>query len=282
MFKGHRENVERDAESIARRFVAGEATITALMREYRVAYTTLTRVLRAHVTDAQWTDAVLLTHDGRCGVTGRFRRGHRTWNRGRKGVHMSRTTEFKPGCLRGQAARKYRAVGAITVRYDTAPKHLRGRKRKGGGTFRGSARRFIKIADDGPPKDRWLAMARYNWIQAHGPIPDGLVVVMLDGDTMHDSLDNLALVTHAESLAILKRRRPDVVARCYRRAADAARMRHRRNRVLGIPGRRPRPTETVSWECPACGWDSGGADRPARCPKCGAMTLVMRRGRAIA
>lgn len=58
---------------------------------------------------------------------------------------------------------------------------------------RGLETRFIKVRMRGPRK--WITLARYTWEQMHGPVPRGMRVVHLDGNTLHDAPDNYGLLT---------------------------------------------------------------------------------------
>ena len=126
--------LEADAADVVRRYLDGIATIKSLMREYRVAYGTLNRFLRAHTTAGQLA-ASRHRNNQRAAREAGFKKGHATWNKGKKGIHLSPATEFQPGCLRGQAARLYRHVGSVVIRRDNRRRRYR----------------WIKARDDGPP-----------------------------------------------------------------------------------------------------------------------------------
>ena len=51
---------------------------------------------------------------------------------------------------------------------------------------------------------KWMALARYNWEQVHGPVPGDMVVFKIDGDKYNDDISNLCLVTRKD-LAQLNR-----------------------------------------------------------------------------
>jgi hypothetical protein len=51
---------------------------------------------------------------------------------------------------------------------------------------------------------KWMAVARYNWEQVHGPVPKEMVVFKIDGDKYNDDIDNLCLVSRKD-LAMLNR-----------------------------------------------------------------------------
>lgn len=47
---------------------------------------------------------------------------------------------------------------------------------------------------------KWEPLHRYNWMQAHGPIPPKMNLVFKDGNTMNCDLDNLELISNADLL----------------------------------------------------------------------------------
>lgn len=256
-----RKALQENAEAVVRALLAGETLITRVMTDYKLAYPTVKKVYWSRTTPKQRA-AVRRRKLLRWGAKGRFRKGHATWNKGLKGIHLSLATEFKVGCLRGAAARKWRPVGSLTIRHDSASRRLRDRKRKGGGRFHGRRRRWIKVRDDGRIQDRWIPYARWLWMRANGTIPAGYNIVHLDGDTLGDRLDNLALMTDAERMA--HQRRIDL-------EMDARRI---RAVVQGVRHRRPRQQRLRVWDCPACGHLVAGPRRPNRCAKCGCYSLI--------
>lgn len=60
---------------------------------------------------------------------------------------------------------------------------------------------IVKIAAPDPHRPgndwRWVRKARVVWEEAHGPIPEGMVIVQLDGDPENCALPNLACVSRA-------------------------------------------------------------------------------------
>lgn len=60
---------------------------------------------------------------------------------------------------------------------------------------------LLKLRDGAELKqwDRWVLKHRYVWEQAHGPIPEGMMVIFLDGNTRNCELSNLALVSKEEN-----------------------------------------------------------------------------------
>lgn len=71
--------------------------------------------------------------------------------------------------------------------------------------------RFIKVTNDGPKQDRWMAWARWWWLRNKGPVPDGKRVVYLDGNTMNNRPDNIGLATPGDVIFIAGERDPKMV-----------------------------------------------------------------------
>jgi hypothetical protein len=55
-----------------------------------------------------------------------------------------------------------------------------------------------KVKETKPSRHGWKQVHRIVWEEAHGPVPDGHVVVFRDGDTTNITLDNLMLCSRAE------------------------------------------------------------------------------------
>jgi hypothetical protein len=51
---------------------------------------------------------------------------------------------------------------------------------------------------------KWMALARYNWEQVHGPVPKDMCVFKLDQERYNDDINNLCLVSRKD-LAMLNR-----------------------------------------------------------------------------
>ena len=97
--------------------------------------------------------------DGQRGQATRFAPGQTPWNKG---------TSYRPG---GRAAENQFRPG------------IRSHNWKPIGTYRVNADGYldVKISDEGPPQKHWERVHRLVWIEAHGPIPDGHVVVFRPG-----------------------------------------------------------------------------------------------------
>jgi len=109
------------------------------------------------------------------GPESRFKPGHQTWNKGMKGLQIGGVeTRFKKG------NRPHTWVPIGTERW------------RDGYLCR-------KIRDDGPTHRHFEAVHRLMWIEAHGPIPPGHIVVFLDKNPRNLTLDNLELISRAEN-----------------------------------------------------------------------------------
>ena len=110
--------------------------------------------------------------------TGSFKPGLVPWIKGKKGLHLSAETEFKPGIV---PANKL-PVGSVQVRT---------RKRDG------QQRAWVKIAEPNVWRPRAVAV----WESANGrKVPKGCVVHHVDRNPTNDAIDNLELKTRADHL----------------------------------------------------------------------------------
>ncbi len=111
--------------------------------------------------------------------TGHFPPGHVPFNKGKKGWQAggrSVETQFQKGEMAGAAQRNYKPIGSTRISKD------------------GYLER--KVTDDPNlvPARRWVGEHRLVWEAANGTIPDGYVVVFLDGDRLNVGLENLRCV----------------------------------------------------------------------------------------
>jgi hypothetical protein len=259
---------------IAARFRETDVTLGVLIEEYRCGYETMVGALLTQMSKRKYR-ALARKRLGRSIAT-QFKFGFTLWNKGKVGWYPkgSEVSRFKPGCIRGNAARKYKHVGSISIRRDHAPRRTRDRIN----ARPGPERRYIKVRDDGPPQERWVPLARYCWEKEHGPIPAGMLVVHIDGDTMNDKPDNLGLMDRAGNLKRLAAIRPRAWQRCLENRAKAARRRHAENRKLKASLGRT----VITWLCVDCG--ETFEQRPEQCPKCRTSHFepVQRRERPLA
>lgn len=245
--------VRVDAAGIVERLRAGRATVRGLMKEYGCSYAVLIGVILSILTRAEWR-RICRERVAAAGARTRFSKGHAPWNLGIRGVHMSPATEFKPGHIRGSAARRYRPVGAISIRRDGA---------------NGQPSRWIKVTDEGPVQYRYIPYARWVWQKERGPIPVGGIVIHMDGDSLNDCVENLRITDRAGNLRRLRTLRPGMEVKRLKASARAARNRRRRQKDI----RR-------IWECFACGGEFAGPHDV--CPKCGSAAVEQVSRRLVA
>lgn len=120
---------------------------------------------------------------GHGGSRSRFARGHATWNKGRKGLHLGgEQTRFRPGTR----PHTWQPIGTETIRDGVL------------------WRKVTEGAGDHSRFD-WVAVHRALWELHHGPIPPGHVVAFRPG--LHTTiaaeitLDRLELIPRAELAA---------------------------------------------------------------------------------
>ena len=252
-----------DAGKIARLLRQRQATVTGLMRQYRCAYATMMRAVLSHISKAEYNqlkrDRMLAAN---CAT--RWQRGHKPWNKDLKGIHLSPASEFKKGCLRGRAARRWRPIGTITIRYDKLFPWQHSRRHNTGKHRKGEPRRWIKIRDDGLPQNRWVPYARFLWEKRHGLVPAGYLIVHRDGNQMNDIIDNLIIVDRRLHLHRTSHSNPEVVDRRTRRAVKT----RKRNTVARRILRRQIADASSAWYCPTCGATYETDTPPQRCSKC--------------
>ena len=111
------------------------------------------------------------------GRTGRFEKGHATWNKGTKGLTKANVTSFK----KGQKPHNYKPLGSERITKDGYCE--------------------IKVSDTGR---RWIPKHVLIYEKHHGKVPKGSAVIFLDGDKRNFDIDNLYLVTRSQ-LAMLNK-----------------------------------------------------------------------------
>lgn len=115
-----------------------------------------------------------------CIGTGRFEKGHNTWNKGKKGWQAggrSVDTQFKAG---QKPSNTWRPIGAE-------------RTTKDGILYR-------KVTDTGDKRTDWRAVHIINWEAVNGAVPAGRFLVCKDGNRDNRSPDNWEPVTRAANL----------------------------------------------------------------------------------
>lgn len=116
---------------------------------------------------------------------GCFRKGQKSWNKGKSYMPGGRGAEFRFG--KGHKPHTWVPVGTETVDRD------------------GYLKRKVSADPTLPSRKNWRFVHALKWEEYHGrPIPKGHLVRMKDGGKRNFSRENLALVSKAEN-AILNR-----------------------------------------------------------------------------
>lgn len=124
-------------------------------------------------------------HHINSGLTGYFPKGNVPFNKGRKG-------ECAAGCEKTQFRKGNLPANTKPIGYERISKD-------------GYVEVKIKMRPSRPDRnDNFVPKHRLIWEQAHGPIPDGYVVIFKDGDRQNFDLPNLALVSMAERLEMTR------------------------------------------------------------------------------
>ena len=111
--------------------------------------------------------------------SGRFAPGHAPHNKGRRvGIlgEAHRRTLFRPGNRPANwqpIGAERRAMGQLQVKVGLRDPRIKGR-------------------------GHWMSVAQLTWEAANGPLPKGMVVLHLDGDSDNDALDNLEAVDRGD------------------------------------------------------------------------------------
>ena len=243
-----------------------KTSLTGIAAEYHCAYPTVRKFVLANISLSEW-EKIRRKILSKGGVKTRFQKAIVPWN---KGLHYdpggrSIETRFKPGQMRGNAARRYKPCGTITVRKDNLPRQKRSRKRKEGmPPWPRNYRRYIKIKDTGPSNYCWITYARYLWGKANGPVPESCFIVHVDGNTMNDNLYNLRCVDRKGHLALQLERDPTIRQKMV---AHSIRTR-RKNRKHKKTACMHKPKNNVFWQCKGCGQNYYQEDPPPHCSKC--------------
>ena len=215
-YLGNAAKVMTDAAEIVQRIQQPGCSIKHLMAEYRCAYNTIKRVILSQISKRQWR-AIAKKKMGTGKAENRFQKGHKAWNKGRTGVSFpgSEKGQFKKGHL--PAA--HRHVGSTRIITRT---------RKGNTIWH----KEIKVSGIMQGRHKWIPYAQYLWEQKHGPVPKGFFVVHKDGITLNDTDENFKLVDRKGHLELQMHRDPNMLKRCRKNGAKAAKRRHAKNRKL--------------------------------------------------
>ncbi len=270
MSRGNRDRVMGDAEVIVGKLRAG-GKVQGLMKEYRCGHEVLMAAVFSVMTVDEWM-VIRNKHLAEGGVKRRFKKGHETWNKGCKGLCYpgSVATQFKKGQIRGNAARKYRPVGSITMRKNN-----------------GKLSRHVKVKEHGPVNERYIPLARHRWEKVNGLLPEGMFVVHKDGDTLNDEPGNLRAVDRAGNIKLQHTRDSGIVDRMRAGAAAGNKKKSvnlKRGQSLRAAWARRKKEgvgmDRVVWDCGVCGGEFEQEEKPERCGKCGSFALVkVERGR---
>lgn len=120
--------------------------------------------------------------NGTQGSANRFTKGHKTWNAGMKCPGLGGATVFK----KGQRPPNEMPIGSHRINPDGYVE--------------------FKYSDEpGPYTKRWIPVHRKVWIEANGPVPDGMVVVFKPGMKTTDpdaiTLDIVECITRSENMS---------------------------------------------------------------------------------
>lgn len=119
-------------------------------------------------------------HSVKSGRSGQFKKGHETWNKGKKGFMGANVTSFK----KGNIPARHRPVGS--ERICTKNGYI-----------------LVKIDEPDPytpAKTRWKAKHVVVWEKENGEIPKGRLLFFIDGNPLNNNINNLIAITRAELL----------------------------------------------------------------------------------
>lgn len=129
-------------------------------------------------------------HNIKSGLKHRFKKGNIPYTKGKpleewmspEGIKNSAKTRFK----KGNIPNTRRPIGTITKARDG---YL-----------------WIKVGEAGDKKFRsgWEQLQRHVWKQHNGEIPDDAMIIFLDGNKENCDINNLALVTRAEHIEMIR------------------------------------------------------------------------------
>lgn len=110
---------------------------------------------------------------------GSFQKGDKPWNTGMKGLVIPGSEKgwFKKGHL----PVNYREMGE--ERIDNKDGYVQ-----------------VKVSDEGPHYKRWRPKHVLEWEKHYGDVPEDHAIVLLDGNKLNTSIDNLEMLSRAEIL----------------------------------------------------------------------------------
>ena len=111
------------------------------------------------------------------GITGgQFVKGHKTWNKGTKGLTKANKTSFK----KGNIPHNHRPVGSERITVDGFVE--------------------VKIAEP----NKWDLKSRVIYRKHYGEVPKGHTIIYLDGNKLNLEISNLKAISRAEELIMNK------------------------------------------------------------------------------
>lgn len=123
----------------------------------------------------------------RAGSDGRFTQGHDPWTKGlsREEIRSHFSEEGLANRSRGLSCRSWHKVG------DTIYRRINGKVYP-----------YILISDDPaiPWKKRIYPKTRFVWEKEHGLVPDGHVIIPLDGDICNTDISNLRCISNKQKI----------------------------------------------------------------------------------
>jgi hypothetical protein len=173
---GHRYTQEE--HEFLRKFIPGH-TLKEIVAEYNKNF-------EDQITESR-VKGYMNNHKINNGLTGRFKKGHVPANKGTHPPTRGRMaeTQFKKGNLPHNTKpighERTRKDGYIEVKVKMRPSNT-------------------KCNDNFKLKHRMV------WEKEYGPIPEGHVVIFLDGDNRNFEISNLALISLAENAVMTKKR----------------------------------------------------------------------------
>lgn len=171
---GHRYTQEE--RDFLRKFIPGH-TYKEIVAEYNKNF-------EDQITERR-VKGFMANHKINNGLTGRFKKGHVPANKGTHPPTRGRMeeTQFKKGNL----PHNTKPIGYERTRKD------------------GYIEVKVKMRPSSPKaNDNFKMKHRLVWEKEHGPIPEGHVVIFLDGDKRNFETSNLALISLAENAMMVK------------------------------------------------------------------------------
>lgn len=116
-----------------------------------------------------------LTAKDKRGLSTRFKHGHKSWNKGLKGICIGgKETQFK----KGHFPHNTKKDGQISIRNDE-----------------GKMYKYIRVS-----LGKWKPLHVYTWEEKYGPVPKGKIIVFKDRNTMNCDPLNLELIDRQENM----------------------------------------------------------------------------------